>query len=218
MPRDRFPSSDMLWNQRLCCFFGWPLSALSHGRYLIRGQNWYAKPTTEIAIKRYGQQTAVGQVTKQLTPLPTSAFHLSILIASIKIPSHSESDSRVEADICRQLEASALLMLPIYQGHTLAGVFAVLFAEPHTFPNREVGAYQLMTSLVAESISPQVEKRIEYKQPATQSTVSHAILRMTSEMRKGSRPQFRREPQRLTETAGASEVPAVSARHWSSWR
>jgi hypothetical protein len=129
---------------------------------------------------------------------------------------NAEADSQIEANICRQLEASALLILPIYQGHTLAGVFAVVFAEAHTFANQEVGAYQLMTSLVAESISAQVEKEVEYKQSATQSTVPHAILRMTSEMRK-ARPQFRRESQRPTETVGALEVPAASVRNMSSW-
>jgi hypothetical protein len=130
---------------------------------------------------------------------------------------NAETDSRIEADICRQLEAIGLLMLPIHQGHTFAGVFAVLFAEPHTFTNEEVRTYQLMASLVTEFVSPQVEEKVEYKQPATESTVSHAILRMTSEMGKEARPQFGRVPEPKAETIGASEAPAASVRNSSGW-
>jgi hypothetical protein len=42
--------------QRLCCFSGDRFSTV-HSRYLIRGQNRYAKPMTEIPIKRNGQKS-----------------------------------------------------------------------------------------------------------------------------------------------------------------
>jgi hypothetical protein len=166
-------------------------------------------------ICRAGVVTAAASIhnlTAVLTPCDNRHPRTEILRIE-----NAETDSRIEADICRQLGASALLMLPIYQGHTLAGVLAVLFAEPHTFPDREVRTYQLMASLVGESLSPQVEEKVEYKQTATQSTVPQAILRMTSEMRKGPRPQFHREPERRTETLGPCEAPAASVRDWSSW-
>ena len=106
-------------------------------------------------ICRAGVGTAAASIhnlTAVLTPCDNRHPRTEILRVE-----NAETDSRIEADICRQLGASALLMLPIYQGHTLAGVLAVLFAEPHIFPDREVRTYQLMASLVGESLSPQVE-------------------------------------------------------------
>ena len=127
---------------------------------------------------------------------------------------NAETDSRVEADICRQFAASALLMLPIYQGRISAGILAVLFSEPHTFCDREVRTYQLMARLVGESTSRQVEERVDYQRAATQSTVPQAILRMTAEMQKASRSQSVREPERRTRIVGAS--PAATVRDRSS--
>ena len=127
---------------------------------------------------------------------------------------NAETDSRIEADICRQFEASALLMLPIYQGRISAGVLTVLFTEPHTFRDREVRTYQLMARLIGESTSYQVEEKVEYKRTARQSTVSQAILRMTAEMQRVSPSQTVREPERRTGIVGAS--PAAAVRDWSS--
>jgi GAF domain-containing protein len=103
------------------------------------------------------------------------AARIHNLAAALPLPDHprsrkeillvenAETDSRINADICHQLGASALLIIPITQGHTLAGVLAVLFSEPHRFENREVCTYQLMASLAAESMSPQVEKQLSAK-------------------------------------------------------
>jgi len=127
---------------------------------------------------------------------------------------NAETDSRIEADICRQFEASALLMLPIYQGRISAGVLTVLFTEPHIFRDREVRTYQLMARLVGESTSHQVEEKVEYKRTATQSTVSQAIFRMTAEMQRVSPSQTVTEPERRTGIVGAS--PAAAVLDWSS--
>jgi len=129
-----------------------------------------------------------------------------------------ETDSRIEADICRQFGAGAFLMLPIYQGRNSTGVLAILFTEPHTFRDREVRTYQLMARLVGESTSNQVEENVEHKRSllATQLTVPQAILRMTAEMQKVSRSRFVTAPERRTALVEVCEAPAAAVRDWSS--
>ena len=155
--------------------------------------------------------TSIPNLPSVLTPCDNRNPRTAILRVE-----NAETDSRIDADISRQLGANALLMLPIYQAHTLSGVLAVLFSEPHIFLDREVRTYQLMARLLAESMSPQVEQKNESK-TATQATVPQAILRMTSEMREGPRPQFLREPERKTQTAGTCEAPQASLRNRSNW-
>jgi hypothetical protein len=65
---------------------------------------------------------------------------------------NAETDTRIEAAVCRQFETQSLLILPIYQEHALAGVLEVFFDEEHVFQDREVRTYRLMTSLVEEAM------------------------------------------------------------------
>ena len=128
----------------------------------------------------------------------------------------AKTDSRIEADICRQFGAGALLMLPICQGRTSAGVLAVLFNERHTFRDREVRMYQLMARLVGESKAHQVEEKADCKRTATHCRVPQAILRMTAEMQKASRSQSVRQPEQRTRIVGAR--PDIALRDQSSCR
>jgi len=66
---------------------------------------------------------------------------------------NAASDPRIEAEICRQFGAMSLLMLPIYNGHALAGVLQVLFDIPHSFLEREVRVYRLMVGVLEEGMS-----------------------------------------------------------------
>jgi hypothetical protein len=66
---------------------------------------------------------------------------------------NAQRDSRIEADICRQFGASALLILPIYFDHAVAGVLEIRFSEPHTFQDREVRTYILMAEQIEVALS-----------------------------------------------------------------
>ena len=66
---------------------------------------------------------------------------------------NAQADERIEAAICRQFGAQALLILPIYRGRIVAGVLEVLFNEAHVFQNPEVRSYRLMVALVEEAMS-----------------------------------------------------------------
>lgn len=65
-----------------------------------------------------------------------------------------ETDSRIEADICRQFGSKALLLLPIYRDQTVAGVLEIRFSQAHVFETHEIRAYRLITGLVEEALSP----------------------------------------------------------------
>jgi hypothetical protein len=66
---------------------------------------------------------------------------------------NSGTDARIEAAICRQFGAQAMLILPIYHDRAVAGVLEVFFNEAHTFQHPEVCSYRLMTGLVGEAMS-----------------------------------------------------------------
>jgi putative methionine-R-sulfoxide reductase with GAF domain len=61
---------------------------------------------------------------------------------------NAQTDTRIEADICRQFGANALLILPIYYDRAVAGVLDVRFSEAHAFQDSEVRTYRLMAEQV----------------------------------------------------------------------
>ena len=66
---------------------------------------------------------------------------------------NTQTDSRIEAAICRQFGAQSLLILPIYDDRAVAGVVEVIFSEAHAFQRREVCSYRLMALLIGEAMS-----------------------------------------------------------------
>jgi hypothetical protein len=77
---------------------------------------------------------------------------------------NAESDKRIDAEICRQFGATALLMVPIYKAHALVGVLQVLFEEPHCFVEREIRTYRLMVSALEDGFLRELD--VAQKQPA----------------------------------------------------
>src|SRR5207245_1989887 len=75
---------------------------------------------------------------------------------------NTQTDARIEAAICRQFGAKALLIVPICRGRTVLGAIEILFYDAHAFQDREVRTYQLMAGLVTEAISRAAE--LELKQ------------------------------------------------------
>ena len=99
---------------------------------------------------------------------------------------NSKTDMRIEAHICRQFGAIALLMLPIWKNHVLAGVLLVLFDDAHSFQENEVRTYRLMVG-----------------------ALEHGLVQQ-----RAARPAVARDPERICdsrvvlETAQAAESPA----------
>src|SRR2546425_6256915 len=74
---------------------------------------------------------------------------------------NTQTDARIEAAICRQFGAKALLIVQICCGRAVAGAMEILFGEAHAFQDREVRTYQLMAGLVAEAISHAAQLELE---------------------------------------------------------
>jgi len=102
---------------------------------------------------------------------------------------NAQVDERIEAAICRQFGAQALLILPIYQGRIVAGVLEVLFNEAHVFQNPEVRSYRLMVALVEEAmarasrpvpVSVPSQTRVPAQTPSMQPAVARIATVPTS--------------------------------------
>ena len=91
----------------------------------------------------------------------------------------ARTDSRIEAEICRQFDVQALLMVPIYRDQAMIGVLEVLFQEPHAFTEPETRTYQLMATLAGDASALQVAGP---ERVPVSSTVSRALLRMNSQV------------------------------------
>lgn len=83
-------------------------------------------------------------------------------MAEILRVENADLDTRIQSAICRQFEAKALLILPIYCEGLLSGVLEIFFSQPHEFAEQEVRAYRQFAELVGEAISP--SSHVEHKE------------------------------------------------------
>jgi TonB family protein len=63
----------------------------------------------------------------------------------------TETDPRVNAEICRLLGVRSMLMAPLVDGQRLIGVIQVFSAWPNAFGKREISALQVLAGRIAES-------------------------------------------------------------------
>ena len=101
-------------------------------------------------VCRAGSGSASAEIGRHVTAiLSISARNVRTEILRVE---NAETDSRIEAEICRQFGATSLLMLPIYREGVVAGVLEVIFSAQHTFKDREVRAYRLLAGLVEDAM------------------------------------------------------------------
>ena len=105
-----------------------------------------------------------GQLVYRAASGSAAAYLGTRLMAVLSASSHSatrneivhvenaQTDSRIEAAICRELGAMSLLMLPICRKSAVAGVLAILFSEPHTYAQAEVRAYRMVAGVIEDAI------------------------------------------------------------------
>jgi len=74
---------------------------------------------------------------------------------------NAQTDTRIEAAICKQFGVESLLILPIYGEGALAGVLEILFEEAHAFQDTEISTYRLMAGLIETALlrAVQTEQR-----------------------------------------------------------
>src|ERR1700733_8256105 len=71
------------------------------------------------------------------------------------------TDKRIEADICRQFDAEALLILPISHDRALAGVLDIRFNEAHRFLDPEVRTYRLMAAQIGAALAQAAQPQLK---------------------------------------------------------
>jgi GAF domain len=115
-------------------------------------------------VYQAGVGSAAPYIGRHLTAtLSVSANTMSREILRVE---NAQTDPRIEASICRQFGAEALLMMPIYQDQRVTGVLEVLFSEAHAFQEREVRTYRMMAGLVGEALARAAQKKQEEAQPS----------------------------------------------------
>lgn len=107
-------------------------------------------------VYRAGSGSTSKNIGRHLTAVLSASTHGQPHREILRVEDAS-TDSRIEAEICRQFDAMALLLMPIYREHAVIGVFEVLFNAPHKFADSEVRTYHLMVTLVADATSPAVK-------------------------------------------------------------
>ena len=117
-------------------------------------------------VYRAGSGSAARYVGRYLTAVLTLSGHGAR--KEILRVDNAGTDTRIEAAICREREARALLIIPIYRERVVAGVLEILFSGPHTFDDREIRTYWLMAGLVEEAMLSDIQ-RGKKDEPAIQS-------------------------------------------------
>ena len=75
----------------------------------------------------------------------------------------SENDSRVNPDVCRQLNFRSLLVLPVNSGTETIGIAEVLSPEPRNFEGGDVLVVSFLTDLIASIAAPKEIATPEYE-------------------------------------------------------
>lgn len=119
-------------------------------------------------VYRAGSGSAEAYIGRHVTAV-LSASTPDEARAEILRVENAESDTRIEAEVCRLFGANALLIVPIYRDHAVAGVIEIFFSEAHSFDDREVLTYRTMARLVEEAMradSGREQKKLEQKRAA----------------------------------------------------
>ncbi len=102
-------------------------------------------------VYRAGSGSAADYVGRRVTAV-LSASPPNEARGEILRVENAQADTRIEAEVCRLFGANALLIVPIYREHAVAGVLEVFFSEVHIFEDREVLTYRVMARLVEEAM------------------------------------------------------------------
>ena len=123
---------------------------------------------------RAGSGSSADCIGRQVTASLTVSRDSKTLHEILRVE-NAQTDKRIEADICRQFGADALLILPIYQGRALAGILDVRFSEAHPFLESEVRTYRLMAEQIeaalCQAARPEPKKIQAAERPPIPDTV-----------------------------------------------
>jgi hypothetical protein len=178
-------------------------------------------------VCRAGSGSAVSEIGRHVTAVLSATAHNER--KEILRVENADTDSRIEAEICRQFGGTSLLMLPIYREEAVAGVLEVIFSAEHAFQEREVRTYRLLAGLVEEAMArtasaPElVPELIPELMPelleVPHEMIPHAVEEMASEMQvcddEESAPAVSTEPwvrQACAAAGGGSPMAGASVK------
>ena len=72
----------------------------------------------------------------------------------------SESDSRVDVEVCRRLGTRSIVAVPIASAHGTIGLLEAFSAEAHGFNDSDVRSLNLLAELILAAIKPEEENRL----------------------------------------------------------
>jgi putative methionine-R-sulfoxide reductase with GAF domain len=110
---------------------------------LLEGDQLVYRAGSGTAATCVGRRVAATLVASQALHRPREILHVE----------NVETSKSVEAAVCRQFGAHALLILPVYQDSATVGVMEIHFSETHAFLEHEVRTYRLMAGLVGEAVT-----------------------------------------------------------------
>lgn len=116
-----------------------------------------AQLTANQLVYRAGSGGAAAYIGRHVTAV-LSASASNQDRAEILRVENAQADTRIEAEVCRLYGANALLIVPIYRQHMVAGVIEVFFNDPHTFGDQEVLTYRIMAGLVEEAMCADAQR------------------------------------------------------------
>ncbi|HEX3320567.1 MAG TPA: GAF domain-containing protein [Terriglobales bacterium] len=154
-------------------------------------------------VYRAGSGSAAASVGRELTAILRVPNHPGKKREILRVE-NAQTDTRIEAAVCRQFGAESLLIVPIYRGTSLFGVIKILFSEAHSFSDQEVQTYHLISGLIGEAIKG--SDRVLSDAPAILPTIHAPAVVPTVEE---SLPQLR------AETIFEVELPAAVGAHSS---
>jgi hypothetical protein len=149
-------------------------------------------------IYRAGSGSTVSYIGRQVTASLTVSADTKATGEILRVED-AQTDTRIEAAICRQFGAKSILILPIYHARALAGVLEVLFSEAHVYQDREVRTYRLMARQIEAAMFQAAQLEQKKKLTAEQPTTRRSVAQITPQ-----REKFLDDPESL---------PAPPAQH-----
>jgi hypothetical protein len=121
---------------------------------------------------------------------------------------NSDTDPRIEAAICLQRGAKALLLIPIYRERAVAGVMEVLFTNAHTFQDREMHTYRVIAGLVEEAMLRDIQLSQKVAMAPPSPTVPHSVEQPTSQTQRFRDDETRASKPLMVQVGGmAAQAP-----------
>jgi GAF domain-containing protein len=97
--------------------------------------------------------------------------------------SDTESDSRVDIEVCRQLGARSIIVVPVCVRDTVVGVIAIFSAKPDAFSLRDLNSVKELAELASEAIETTTVENIALPATAPAITPLEDLVRGTGEVK-----------------------------------